>query len=104
MNYHVFLFPTLGENYGHVIHEALSAGCPCVISDQTPWQNLEKNQAGFVFPLDRKDRFAAAIDHYAAMSEEEFQEASAAAYAYAVQVGDEAVQSTGYRDLFEGVS
>ena len=36
----VFALPTLGENYGHVIHEALSSGCPVVISDRTPWRNL----------------------------------------------------------------
>ena len=34
--YDVLLFPTRGENYGHVICEALSAGCPVIVSDQTP--------------------------------------------------------------------
>lgn len=102
-NYHVFLFPTLGENYGHVILEALSAGCPCVISDQTPWQKLEENQAGYVLPLHQKDRFAAAIDRYAEMTEQEFQQASAAAYAYAVRVSNQSVQSTGYRTIFNNI-
>jgi hypothetical protein len=48
--YDLFLFPTLGENYGHVISEALASGCPVVISDQTPWRNLEAegiNRNGF---------------------------------------------------------
>ena len=102
-NYHVFLFPTLGENYGHVILEALSAGCPCIISDQTPWQHLEENQAGFVFPLDQKDRFAAVIDHYAEMTEGEFQKISESAHAYALRVGNESAQTTGYRHLFDSV-
>jgi glycosyltransferase involved in cell wall biosynthesis len=33
----VFFFPTKGENFGHVIHESLSAGTCVVVSDQTPW-------------------------------------------------------------------
>ncbi len=42
--YHIFVLPTLGENYGHVIYEALSAGDPTLISDQTPWRGLEKEK------------------------------------------------------------
>ena len=33
----VFLFPTRGENFGHVVAEALSVGCPVVITPTTPW-------------------------------------------------------------------
>ena len=36
--YDLFAFPTRGENFGHVIFEALSAGTPVLLSDQTPWQ------------------------------------------------------------------
>jgi glycosyltransferase involved in cell wall biosynthesis len=47
----LLLLPTLGENYGHVILEALLAGCPVVISDQTPWRNLESIGVGWDLPL-----------------------------------------------------
>ena len=50
--YHALLLPTRGENFGHVIHEALSAGCPVLLSDQTPWRNLEASGAGWDLPLD----------------------------------------------------
>lgn len=43
----VFALPTLGENYGHVIFEALSAGCPVILSDKTPWRNLSEAGIGF---------------------------------------------------------
>ena len=33
----LFAFPSLGENFGHVILESLSAGTPVLLSDQTPW-------------------------------------------------------------------
>ncbi|MEV6367361.1 glycosyltransferase family 4 protein [Micromonospora musae] len=35
--YDAFVFPTRGENFGHVIAESLSASCPVICSDQTPW-------------------------------------------------------------------
>ncbi|MFY1701407.1 MULTISPECIES: glycosyltransferase [Micromonospora] len=35
--YDAFLMPTLGENFGHVIAESLSASCPVLCSDRTPW-------------------------------------------------------------------
>lgn len=36
--YDAFLFPTKGENFGHVIYESMAAGCIPIISDQTPWK------------------------------------------------------------------
>jgi glycosyltransferase involved in cell wall biosynthesis len=35
--YDAFVFPTRGENFGHVVAESLSASCPVVCSDRTPW-------------------------------------------------------------------
>ncbi|WP_019230338.1 glycosyltransferase [Sedimentibacter sp. B4] len=46
-NYDFFFFPTLGENYGHVIKESLSAGTPVIISDQTPWKDLVHKNIGY---------------------------------------------------------
>ena len=48
----MFFFPTLGENYGHVIFEALSVGCIPVISDQTPWHEISLKHAGYELSLD----------------------------------------------------
>ena len=64
----VFLFPTMGENYGHVIFEALSVGCIPVISDQTPWVEVQQNQAGFIYSLDKLEDFTNAIDELAQMN------------------------------------
>ena len=98
--YHVFLFPTLGENFGHVIQEALSAGCPCIISDQTPWQDFEAQGVGYVFPLDNESLFANAVEKYAAMGQEEFQSVSEKAHQYAVSVSNDKVKNSGYRKIF----
>ena len=59
--YDAFIFPTFSENYGHVIVEALVSGCPSIISDQTPWQDLEENEAGWVYALENEEGFRAAI-------------------------------------------
>jgi glycosyltransferase involved in cell wall biosynthesis len=47
----LFVFPTLGENFGHVIFEALSAGTSVLVSDRTPWQ-AHVDGAVTVLPLD----------------------------------------------------
>lgn len=50
--YHFFILPTLGENFGHVFLEALAVGCPLIISDKTPWQDLENKNIGWDLSLD----------------------------------------------------
>lgn len=99
--HHVFLFPTFGENYGHVIQEALSAGCACVLSDQTPWKNLEENGIGYIFKVNDKNKFALVIDEYASMSQEQIQKVSDDALQYAIDNSNEKVRTTGYKKIFE---
>lgn len=66
--YDVFFMPTRGENFGHVIHEALMSGVPCLISDQTPWRDLEAHKAGYDLPLNKPEEFAAKIDAFTGFS------------------------------------
>ncbi|GAB1758475.1 glycosyltransferase family 4 protein [Priestia megaterium] len=54
-----FFFPTHGENYGHVIVEALSSKCLVILSDQTPWRSLEKSGVGWDIPLEEQHHFSA---------------------------------------------
>lgn len=71
---HEFLFlPTFGENFGHVIIEALSAGVPAIISDLTPWRGLESANAGWDLPLEDEDGFVAILERCAAMKPEEYE-------------------------------
>lgn len=67
-SYDFFFLPTRGENYGHVIREALSAGLPVLISDQTPWRNLSSKSAGADLPLADLDAFAAWIEDFSRLS------------------------------------
>lgn len=52
---HFFFLPTLHENFGHAIFEALSAGLPIIVSDQTPWQELTVKGIGWDLPLNSRE-------------------------------------------------
>lgn len=69
--YDVMLLPTLGENFGHSIIEALDAGLPVVISDRTPWRNLTQAGVGADLPLEDEVAFVSALGKYLAMDESE---------------------------------
>lgn len=61
----LFFLPTLGENFGHVIIEAFQGGLPALISDRTPWRNLEGQSLGADLSLDHPEAFVAWIENYA---------------------------------------
>lgn len=59
--YHLFILLTLGENFGHVIIEALAAGCPVLISNRTPWRDIEASGAGWDIPLEQPEKILASL-------------------------------------------
>jgi len=63
-NYDLFLLPTLGENYGHVIAESLLVGTPVLISDRTPWSWLEKDKLGWSFPLSHPEKYISILNSF----------------------------------------
>lgn len=44
---HLYALLTKGENFGHSIFQAIQAGRPVLISDQTPWRDLDTKGLGF---------------------------------------------------------
>jgi glycosyltransferase involved in cell wall biosynthesis len=79
----LFLLPTLGENYGHVILEALTEGCPVLISDQTPWRNLEEHGVGWDIPLDDTEKFRSVLQKCVDADDEWYNALSVRAITYA---------------------
>jgi glycosyltransferase involved in cell wall biosynthesis len=71
LQHHLFVLPSKGENFSHAIYESLAAGRPVLISDQTPWRNLEGKMAGWDLSLDEPSGFTAIINKVAAMDLEE---------------------------------
>ena len=78
--YHFLLLPSLGENFGHIILEALSAGMPVIISDRTPWKDLSAKKAGWDISLNDPLRFTQIIEQCAAMDEAMYSEYSKGAF------------------------
>lgn len=99
-NYHVLFLPTLNENFGHSIVESLLCGCPAIISDQTPWNDLEKHNAGFAISLNNTKDFVQAILHFANMNQQEFLQASKAANNYIREKIDLEKIKQHYKTLF----
>lgn len=98
--HHLLFLPTLNENYGHSIVESLRSGCPVIISDQTPWKDLQQYGAGFALPLSDKSEFARAIERYAEMPEEEFQHCRERAIYYIEQKISRENTRELYKELF----
>lgn len=71
--HHIFVLPTEGENFGHAIFEALSMGRPVLLSDKTPWRNLQKTKAGWDLPLNNPAAFINVIKQVAEMDDKGYQ-------------------------------
>jgi glycosyltransferase involved in cell wall biosynthesis len=79
---HLFFLPSRGENYGHAIAEALSYGTPVVISNTTPWKNLEEEFAGKTTSLNPW-KLSESLDFFVGLSKDDFQIWSEGARKYA---------------------
>ena len=65
--YDFFFLPTKGENYGVSIIEALTAGLPVLISDQTPWTKSVHKICGFAISLQDIAGYREAISEFGDM-------------------------------------
>ena len=51
----LFISPSNFENFGMSIAEALSYQLPVIISRNTPWENIEKNNCGWLIDNNKND-------------------------------------------------
>jgi glycosyltransferase involved in cell wall biosynthesis len=61
-NYDLLLFPSHGENYGHVIAESISAGTRVLISQFTPWRDLSSDGVGWDLDSSNPKAFVSVIE------------------------------------------
>jgi glycosyltransferase involved in cell wall biosynthesis len=100
-SYDLFMLPSAGENFGHSISEALTAGVPALISDRTPWRGLEASGAGWDLSLDRPELFTNAVNTLVDMDAPEWNAMSLAARAFSeTQMGGINKLRDGYRNMF----
>ncbi|MFI5494853.1 glycosyltransferase family 4 protein [Actinoplanes sp. NPDC051859] len=82
-DYDAFVFPTTGENFGHAIAESLSASCPVICTDTTPWTEVLEGGGGSALADGSVEEFGLELKRLSTMSAAERQQnRSAAARAY----------------------
>ncbi|MCC7502520.1 MAG: glycosyltransferase family 4 protein [Flavobacteriales bacterium] len=68
-SYHALFMPSQGENFGHTMVEALASGLPLLISDRTPWRELEPKRAGWDLSIDGRSLFTEAAQRLVEMDQ-----------------------------------
>lgn len=92
--YDLFFLSSWNENYGHVIVESLAAGCPVLISDQTPWHNLIDHEAGWEFALSTPALFSEKINQLIMLNNTEYSRyKNAAAQYYTNNIANNALEN-----------
>ena len=80
--YHAFYMPTIGENYGHSIVEAMMHSRPVVISNMTPWNGIEEAGGGYAISLNRPEVFEQRLNELCQMDNRAYQMMCIAAKTY----------------------
>lgn len=98
--HHLFVLPTTGENFGHSIFEALLAGRPVLISDQTPWLNLKEQKAGWDISLGNPAQFTMVIEKVAGFDQADFDTSAKNAWLFARDFISNPALIKDYKQLF----
>lgn len=99
--HHAMFMPTKGENFGHIILESFQIGRPVIISNLTPWKNLEEKNCGFDLPLQSKEKFAFCIDKLAQLSNAEYELTCRSAYNFSQDYMQNSDDLENNKKLFE---
>lgn len=97
---HVFALPSIGENFGHAIAEALGVGLPVLISDSTPWGHVAARLAGLVVAAKDVAALSEAIQTFIDMNETDYRVWSQNAVDVYQEFLARSDDSVGYEALF----
>jgi glycosyltransferase involved in cell wall biosynthesis len=92
--YDVFLFPSGGEAFGHVIAESLVAGTPVLTSTATAFHDLAADGLGWDIELGREDLFVDTLERLAVSRATEPNRRAAVQAAAAKRLADPVVTDT----------
>lgn len=80
----IYVLPTFSENFGITVAEALSFGTPVLITDQTPWKNIEKVGAGLCIEVGL-DPLVKGLDELMSRSQDELDKMGERGYFWVTQ-------------------
>ena len=94
-----YIQPSKSENFGHSIFEAFNYGVPVIISDQTPWLDLESRKAGWDVDLEDPGALSSAIEKALGLSDEEYREWQSGAR----KVAEEYMANNDFRSQYQNL-
>lgn len=98
--YHFFIMPSEGENYGHGIVEAFTAGCPVIISTKTPWKKLFNKKVGWDVDLQDSNALTEVLKTAVNMKNKVYKEWSRNAFLYSDEILKDQSVLLANRELF----
>lgn len=98
--YDYFILLSEGENFGHAIIEALSAGLPVLISNKTPWKDLSSKMIGWDVDITNQNIIIECLNTAIEMPTNQYLKWSIAAYKYAKKFNENPVLIKQNKDLF----
>ncbi len=102
-NYHVFFLPTMDENFGHAIVEAMQSGVLPLISDNTPWKDVGEYNAGWALSLDKPIDYENAIIEVSRLNAESFYIKSLNCINYIKNKCDNEISSSKYHSMINDI-
>jgi hypothetical protein len=79
---HLLFLPTLDENFGHVIVENLFHYRPCLISNNTPWNDLHFYNAGLAAPLEFRETYSNYLRYIYLMNQKKYNQMCLSSFNY----------------------
>jgi glycosyltransferase involved in cell wall biosynthesis len=99
--YDFFIMLSEGENFGHAILEAFSAGVPVIISNKTPWSGLQEKNTGWDIDTNNTNLLDQVLNQACDMSSKEYTQMSKTAYNFANQFVNDTQLLKSNRSLFD---
>jgi glycosyltransferase involved in cell wall biosynthesis len=99
----LFVLPTLGENFGHVVLESLAAGTPVIVGNDTPWHRIENSGAGWVCDPTDARAIAELIEHFLSLDKDTRERMRTAARKLALEVLNDPTGVNANRSMFRAL-
>lgn len=98
--YDLFVLPTLNENFGHIILEALNSSLPLLLSNNTPWLHLSEGGIGADLSLDEGSVWKKTLLDFLQMRTTEHEQLRKSAWAFGQKKLDQQYLVKEYVKLF----